>query len=74
MSFGGGGNRGGGDQAVTTLTGMGAQEARAFADGKRTVLDIADAVSSEFGAMEVKLFLDYFKEQAKNKALELKVQ
>ena len=74
MRFGGGGSRGSGDQGASRLTGMGAQEARAFADGKRTVLDIADAVGSEFGAMDVKLFLDYFKEQARNKALELKAE
>jgi hypothetical protein len=71
MGFGGGGGRGGGEQEPARLTGMGAQEARAFADGKRSVLDIADAVSSEFGAMDVKLFLDYFKEQAKSKSLDL---
>jgi hypothetical protein len=66
----GGGSRG--PQDPTRLSGMGAQEARAFADGRRSVLDIADAVSSEFGAIDVKLFLDYFKEQAKGDSLELK--
>ncbi len=71
MGFGGGGGRGASGQEPVGLTGLGAQEARAFADGKRTVLDIADAVSSEFGAIDVKLFLDYFKEQARNKSLEL---
>jgi len=66
----GGGGRGGAQPAG--LTGMGAQEARAFANGARSVLDIADAVSSEFGAIDVQLFVDYFKEQAKAKTLELK--
>jgi aminopeptidase YwaD len=73
FGFGGGG-RGGAPQAGERLTGMGAQEARAFADGKRTILDVRDAVSAEFGAMDVKLFLDYFKEQEKSGIFALKAR
>jgi hypothetical protein len=55
---GGGGGRGG------PLTGFYAQEAQRFADGKRSVLDIRDAVSAEFGPIEASKVLEYFKTQS----------
>jgi aminopeptidase YwaD len=47
----------------TTLTGFYANEARAFADGKRSVLDIRDAISAEFGPVESSRVLQYFRSQ-----------
>lgn len=63
LGFGGGGGRTP-ESATPTLSGLGAQEARAFANGRNSILDIADAVSSEFGRIDVQLFLDYFKKEA----------
>ena len=53
------------------LTGMGLSEAKAFANGKRSILDIRDAVSSEFGAIDVTLFLAAFEELSKSGDFEL---
>ncbi|MEO8026143.1 MAG: M28 family peptidase [Bryobacteraceae bacterium] len=72
QGFGGGGGRGQVDG--TKLNGMGASEAKAFADGKRSILEIRDHVSSEFGAMDSKLFIDYFQDLAKKGDFELRVK
>src|SRR5262245_16150545 len=62
--FGGGGAAAGGRGAAsTTLTGFYANEAREFADGKRTVLEIRDAISAEFGPVETSKVLEYFMSQ-----------
>lgn len=53
-------NQGGPGQRAA-LTGVTASEARAFADGKRSILDIRDAVSAEFGPQNTKSFLDFFR-------------
>ena len=64
---GGGGGRGG---AGGALAGFYAQEARQFADGKRSVLEIRDAISAEFGPVDSGKVLEFFKGQAA--AFELK--
>ncbi|HEY1343280.1 MAG TPA: M28 family peptidase [Bryobacteraceae bacterium] len=46
------------------LAGFYAQEARAFADGKRSVLEIRDAISAEFGPVDSSKVLAYFKGQS----------
>jgi hypothetical protein len=61
------GGRGGPPQ----IPGTGAQEALAFADGKRSVLDIRDAVSAKFGTQDSAKFIEYFKARKKSAALEL---
>jgi aminopeptidase YwaD len=68
--FGGGGAGVGRGAASTTLSGFYANEAREFADGKRTVLEIRDAISAEFGPVETSKVLEYFKSQTA--AFELK--
>jgi len=55
---------GGGGGRAGALAGFYAQEARQFADGKRSVLDIRDAVSAEFGPVDSSKVLEYFKAQA----------
>jgi hypothetical protein len=60
--FGGGGGGGRGAQ-TGPLVGFYAQEAREFADGKRTILQIRDAISAEFGPVETSKVLEYFKSQ-----------
>ena len=42
-----------------------------FANGKRSVLDIRDAVSAEFGGIDVKLFLAVFDDLVKSGDFEL---
>ena len=54
---GGGGGRGG---AGGALAGFYAQEARQFADGKRSVLEIRDAISAEFGPVDSGKVLEFF--------------
>ncbi len=58
---GGGGGRGG---APSVIPGTGAQEARLFADGKRSILDIRDAVSAEFYPMDAAKFIEFFRESS----------
>jgi aminopeptidase YwaD len=70
--FGGGGGGGGGRGAGSALAGFYAQEAREFADGKRTVLEIRDAISAEFGPVESSKVLEYFKGLEKSGQVELK--
>ena len=67
--FGGGRNLGPSD--AEKLTGMGLSEAKSFANGKRSVLDIRDAVSSEFGSIDIQLFLAAFEELSKSGDFEL---
>jgi hypothetical protein len=64
---GGGGGRGGagaGGQAPL-IAGTGASEARIFADGKRSILDIRDAVSAEFGPQDAGKFIQFFRDAEK---------
>ena len=63
-----GGGRGG---APTAVPGSGAQEARLFADGKRTILEIRDAVSAEFFPIEAGKFIQYFRELEKQGEFEI---
>ena len=62
----GGGGRGGGAAAPAapgappTLTGYYTMEAANFADGKRSVLDIRNAVAAEFGPVPLQTVLTYF--------------
>lgn len=64
----GGGGRGGAPAAVP---GTGAQEARLFADGKRSILDIRDAVSAEFFPIDAQKFIDYFRQLEKSGQFEI---
>lgn len=68
---GGGGSRTVSPLDAEKLTGMGLSEAKAFVNGKRTVLDIRDAVSAEFGAIDAKLFLAAFDDAVKSGDFEL---
>ena len=71
LTMGGGGGRNVSPQDLERLTGMGLSEAKAFANGKRSVLDIRDAVSAEFGGIDVKLFLAVFDDLVKSGDFEL---
>jgi hypothetical protein len=63
---GGGGGRGAGGQGNRPpLAGFNAMEARNFADGKRTILDIRDAVSAEFGPLDAAKFVEFFRQLEK---------
>jgi len=65
--FVGGGGGGGGRQGnQAPLAGFNAQEARTFADGKRTILDIRDAVSAEFGPLDTAKFVEFFRQLEKS--------
>ena len=65
-AFGGGGGRGGAPAGPNALLpGSGANEARLFADGKRSILDIRDAVSAEFFPMDAAKFIEFFRELEK---------
>lgn len=74
QGFGGGaggpgGPGGPGNQAP--LTGFNAMEARSFANGKRSILDIRDAVSAEFGPLDVAKFVEFFRELEKTGEFQL---
>jgi hypothetical protein len=71
-SAGRGGFGGGG--AGAALTGFYAQEGRQFVDGKRSVLDIRDAVSAEFGPVEATKVPEYFRGLEKSGQVELKAR
>ena len=60
-----------GPAARLPLTGYTASEARAFADGKRSILDVRDAVSAEFFPQSVKSFVDFFRALEKTGEFEL---
>jgi len=66
---GGFGPRGGGNAPLAGLTAM---EARSFADGKRSVLDIRHAVSVEYGPQEIGKVLAFFRELEKAGEFELR--
>jgi hypothetical protein len=69
QGFGGGGGRGGPQQSA--VPGTGAQEARLFADGKRTILEIRDAVSAEFFPIDAGKFIQYFRDLEKQGQFEI---
>ena len=60
--------RGGPQPAVP---GTGAQEARLFADGHRSILDIRDAVSAEFFPIDAAKFIEYFRSLEKSGQFEI---
>ncbi len=86
--FGGGGGGGGGQQggaagvadptaappdpAEASRQQYYAMEMRGFADGKRSVLDIRNALSAEYGAREVSKVLEFFDGTAKSGEFELR--
>lgn len=47
--------------ATPTLTGYYTQEANNFADGTRSILDIRNAISAEFGPVPVETVVNYFR-------------
>ena len=47
--------------AAPTLTGYYTQEARNFADGQRSILDIRNAISAEFGPVPVETVVNFFR-------------
>jgi hypothetical protein len=59
---GGGGGGGAGANPAPALTGYYAQEARNFADGVRSILDIRNAISAEFGPVKVDDVVRFFRE------------
>jgi len=67
---GGGGGRGGGAAGPNAL-GSGAGEARMFADGKRSILDIRDAVSAEFFPLDTGKFIELFQSLEKSGQFEI---
>lgn len=60
---GGGGQAGapGAPPAPPTLTGYYTQEANNFADGTRSILDVRNAISAEFGPVPVENVVNYFR-------------
>ncbi|MBI3207810.1 MAG: M28 family peptidase [Candidatus Solibacter usitatus] len=56
-----GGPREGGDAAEASRQQYNAMEMRGFADGTRSVLDIRDALSAEYGAQPVSKVLEFFR-------------
>jgi hypothetical protein len=58
----GGGGRGGGANPAPPLTGYYTQEARNFADGVRSILDIRNAISAEFGPVTVDDVVRFFRD------------
>jgi hypothetical protein len=59
---GGAGSAGGAQAApAPTLTGYHTQEANNFADGTRSILDIRNAISAEFGPVPVENVVNYFR-------------
>ena len=63
--FGGGGRGGAPAGPNALIPGTGANEARLFADGKRSILEIRDAVSAEFYPMDTAKFIEFFRELEK---------
>jgi len=62
------GSQGGGARDAENqppLAGFNALEARNFADGRRSILDIRDAVSAEFGPLDTAKFLQFFRQLEK---------
>jgi hypothetical protein len=63
--FGGGGQGAATAENQPPLAGFNAMEARNFADGRRSILDIRDAVSAEFGPLDTAKFLQFFRQLEK---------
>ncbi len=61
---GGRGGRGGAGGPPSALTGYYTQEARNFTDGQRSVLDVRNAISAEFGPVPVENVVRFFREGA----------
>lgn len=67
------GQRGGGPGGGSAqLTGFTASEARVFADGKRSILDIRNAISAEYGPQEIAKVMAFFRDLEKAGEFELK--
>ena len=64
----------GGGGANAPLVGFYAQEARNFANGQRTVLDIRDAISAEFGPVDAEKVIAFFRGLEKTGEFELKIK
>jgi hypothetical protein len=58
----GGRGGGGGGNPAAALTGYYTQEARNFADGVRSILDIRNAISAEFGPVKVEDVVRFFRD------------
>lgn len=68
------GLRGFGGEATTGLTGFYASEARAFVDGKRSILDIRNAISAELGPIETSKVEAYFESLSKAGVVEIQIR
>ena len=68
---GGGARAAGGDPAEAARMQYYAMEFRVFANGKRSVLDIRNAVAAEFGPMDVAKVMEFFKTTEKSGEFEL---
>lgn len=68
----GSGGQGGGGGQNAPLVGFYAQEARNFANGQRSVLDIRDAISAEFGPVDAAKVVAFFRGIEKTGEFELK--
>ena len=73
--FGGGGRGGARGEQASILAGQAASEARAFVDGKRSVLDIRAAVNAEFGTQgDAAKYVEFFKALEKLGEFELQAK
>lgn len=68
---GGGQGGGGGQPDANAFPQYSANEARAFADGVRSILDIRDAISAEFGPQDTAKYIEFFRGLEKNGEFEL---
>lgn len=73
---GGGGAGGAGQRGAETapLVGFYAQEARNFANGQRSILEIRDAISAEFGPVDAEKVVAFFRGLEKTGEFELKAK
>jgi aminopeptidase YwaD len=71
---GGPGGGGGGGNPNAPLVGFYAQEARNFANGKRSILEIRDAISAEFGPVDASKVIAFFRSIEKTGEFELKAR
>jgi hypothetical protein len=65
QGFGGGGPGGGAAQPPPALAGYYAMEARNFADGERSILDIRNALAAEFGPVSLDAVTKFFRDLEK---------
>ncbi len=74
--FGGGGGGGGArtDPAEASRQQYNTMEMRGFADGKRSVLDIRNALSAEYGPQPIQRVISFFESAAKTGEFEIKQQ